>query len=187
MEIETIEKTLRPEYYCNQLSKSKSYVGLTPTQVCALTMVIDDSYLSEWELFKFKRLFWESVRNKYIFGGLAVGVGYYSTPYIFGILNVEKAYWRHLKLYTALAVGYVVYREFNIRTIPSRHFHDIITQEEPKGKYLRTVMKETHPRKWSIISKQLADMGYNFKEMNEYSQKETMPHPNNKFDNSLRI
>ena len=41
------------------------------------------------------------------------------------------------------------------------------------------------PRQWSLISKQLHEQGYNFREMNEYYEKVTMPDVTNKFDNSF--
>jgi hypothetical protein len=62
--------------------------------------------------------------------------------------------------------------------------HDVITQPEPNGKYVRTILKENFPRQWSLISKQLHDTGFNFREMNEYSEKKVMPDVTDKFDNS---
>jgi len=41
------------------------------------------------------------------------------------------------------------------------------------------------PRHWSMISKTLADQGYNFREMNEYHERTVMPDASNKFDNTF--
>ncbi len=60
----------------------------------------------------------------------------------------------------------------------------MLTQPEPNGKYLRTTVKQEFPRNWAMISKELHRMGYEFKEMNEYSAKEDMPDVTDKFDNS---
>ena len=67
---------------------------------------------------------------------------------------------------------------------PSKSFHEIITQPEPNGKYTRSLFSHNYPRTWAKISKDLYAQGYNFREMNEYSEKETMPDVTNKFDNS---
>jgi hypothetical protein len=60
----------------------------------------------------------------------------------------------------------------------------VIIQPEPNGKYFRTTIKETYPRNWAMISKDLHAMGFDFREMNEYTGKETMPDVTDKFDNS---
>jgi hypothetical protein len=65
-----------------------------------------------------------------------------------------------------------------------RHLHEVMTQPEPNGKYVRTTVKELLPRNWSMISKDLHRMGYNFREMNEYSEKDVMPDVTDKFDNT---
>jgi hypothetical protein len=49
---------------------------------------------------------------------------------------------------------------------------------------MRTTLKETYPRNWAMISKELHRLGFDFREMNEYSGKEIMPDVTNKFDNS---
>jgi hypothetical protein len=65
-----------------------------------------------------------------------------------------------------------------------RPFHEVLTQPEPNGKYIRTILKEQYPRHWSLISKQLHELGYNLREMNEYDNKIYMPDVNNKYDDS---
>ena len=49
---------------------------------------------------------------------------------------------------------------------------------------MRTLVKEILPRNWSMVSKELHSMGYNFREMNEHSEKDTMPDVTDRFDNS---
>lgn len=40
------------------------------------------------------------------------------------------------------------------------------------------------PRQWGLISKELHNQGYNFREMYEYHESKIMPEATNKFDNS---
>jgi hypothetical protein len=49
---------------------------------------------------------------------------------------------------------------------------------------MRTTLKEEYPRNWAMISKELHRLGFDFREMNEYSGRETMPDVTDKFDNS---
>ncbi len=65
-----------------------------------------------------------------------------------------------------------------------RAFHEVITQPEPNGKYLRTLLKENFPRHWSLMSNRLYNMGYNFREMSEYDARSVLPTADNKFDNT---
>jgi hypothetical protein len=60
----------------------------------------------------------------------------------------------------------------------------VVTQPEPNGKYIREALRINFPRHWSIMSKQLYGMGYNFREMNEYHDREIIPDPDNKHDTS---
>jgi hypothetical protein len=50
---------------------------------------------------------------------------------------------------------------------------------------VRTILKENYPRNWGMISKKLHDMGFDFREMNEYSGKVSIPDVVDKFDNSM--
>jgi hypothetical protein len=59
-----------------------------------------------------------------------------------------------------------------------------VTQPEPNGQYVRNILKENFPRQWSLLSKQLHQQGYDFREMNESTEKLTLPDVDNKFDNS---
>lgn len=186
MELEQIEKTLRPDYLCHQKHQKVNYVGLTPHGFWNLAPFLDDDYLSEWEIFKFKTLFKDQFQKSYIFPSLAFVVMYYASPYYLGLTRKNFSKFKPMKLGCAGVLSYLIYNEINLYPFPSKHFHELVTQPEPRGKYFRTVLKEQQPRKWALISKQLHEMGYNFQEMNEYSNKETMPYPDFKFDNTRR-
>ena len=61
----------------------------------------------------------------------------------------------------------------------------MVTQPEPNGRYVRRTLKEQFPTNWALISRQLHQMGYDFKEMNEYSDNIYMPDVTYKWDNSM--
>ena len=186
MEISIIEKHLRPEYFKAQKSKKMKYVGIAPKTYFHLMTVIDDDYLSEWECFKFKTLFADMALMSYIVPTIIFMGGYYALPRLLG-LKASGALGRMRKTRVSFGAifGFMLYREFNLRLFPNRNFHELVTQPEPRGKYFRTLLKENRPTKWAEISKQLHSLGYNFREMNEFSEAETMPLNPNKFDNSL--
>ena len=183
MEIEVIEKTLRPSYYRNQKFKWYNKVSISPALLKPITNSIDDDYLSEWEVFKFKQL-----NQQLLIYSIAVPIGccalfYYSTRRIFALENVAKN--KVLRIFLSLVGGTIIQREILMYPWYNRHFHEIITQPEPRGKYIRTYLRDVHPNKWKFLSKGLNDMGYNFREMNEYSDKIDMPNLTGKFDNNL--
>lgn len=183
MEIPIIEKTLRPCYYKKQQSLKTEYVGLTPFQIMNFYIFLDDEYLSEFETYKLKKVFYSSALLGLISPFVAMYLGYRAAPYFLGYIDKQRSTYRFISISFGIVVGLLVYRELDLRLIPNRHFHEVLTQPEPRGKYVRTVMKNEQPRKWAIISEKLHKLGYNFKEMNEYSGKETMPLPSNKFNN----
>jgi hypothetical protein len=84
----------------------------------------------------------------------------------------------------ALMMTVISYSIASTYSWPSKSFHDIITQPEPNGKYVRSTLKDQFPRHWSHISKDLHSLGFNFREMNEYNNKTEMPDVINKWDNS---
>lgn len=186
MEIAEIEKALRPDYYRKQVNKKYNYCSINFLTLMELHSHIDDDYLSEWEVFKFKNMFWrESILKGYLtlFGATAV----FHSLLTHRILGIEKkrGFNRYNIFILSFIFGSLVTKELALRNTQNKDFHEIITQPEPRGKYLRTTLKNSFPRNWSMISKDLHDLGYNFKEMNEYSNKEEMPLPTNKFDNNL--
>jgi hypothetical protein len=185
MELNIIEKTLRPSFFHSQHSKTKKYIGLGPASYYQFLPYLDDDYLSEWELFKLKTL------NKYYYA-LSIGVPslaflgfYYLSPKIFGYIDGYRPQYKMVRIVLGMSLYSIVYTEMNMYPFPNKHFHELITQPEPRGRFIRKTLKDVHPRKWSLISKELNEMGYNFREMNEYSGKESMPENVNKFDDSI--
>jgi len=101
-----------------------------------------------------------------------------------GIYIDRIQYYRHIKIYISLGLTLFFWHGINCYPWPSKSFHEIVTQPEPNGKYVRSLLSHNLPRTWGKISKDLYTQGFNFREMNEYSQKEVMPDVTNKFDNS---
>ena len=184
MELNVIEKTLRPSYYCQQMNKKKNFVAIGPHAYYQFIRYLDDDYLSEWELFKIKTC------NRF-FCALSIatpcavaGLFYYLAPKLLGQIDGYRSHFKTIRLGVGISIASLVYAELNMYPLSNRHFHELITQPEPRGKFVRQTLKETHPRIWSLMSKQLNELGYNFREMNEYSNKITMPEITTKFDNS---
>lgn len=93
-------------------------------------------------------------------------------------------YYRPVKIFTSIAFtsGFILL--VSMFNVPSKPFHEIVTQPEPNGQYVRKLLAHNLPRHWAKVSKDLHYQGYNFREMNEYSHKDVMPDVTNKFDNS---
>lgn len=93
-------------------------------------------------------------------------------------------FYRLLRYTFSFSMAGCAYSIVNCYNWSNKIFHEIVTQPEPNGKYVRTLLKESYPRHWSIISNQLHELGYNFKEMNEHSENLYMPDVTYKHDNS---
>jgi hypothetical protein len=109
---------------------------------------------------------------------------YLITPKLMGLYIDRIQFYRPTKLFIAatLSSGFILMASMS--TIPSKPFHEIVTQPEPNGQYVRKLLAHNMPRHWAKVSKELYNQGYNFREMNEYSHKDVMPDVTNKFDNS---
>ena len=72
-------------------------------------------------------------------------VVYYAVPKLFNLIDISNrfSYYRTFRIITTLSITLVIYIAFNTRTLPSKHFHELITQPEPNGKYVRTTLKVT--------------------------------------------
>ena len=119
-------------------------------------------------------------------GPAVLGVGFYLVaPYFFRIYSHRMIFYRNIKMVFAAQCTIMSWMVINSYPWSDKTIHDLITQPEPNGRYLRRTLKEQFPRNWALISKQLHEMGYNFKEMNEYSENIYMPDVTYKFDNSM--
>lgn len=108
----------------------------------------------------------------------------FAFPYIFKQYVYNVTSMRSIRYAFAFQCCVMSYIYLNTKTWKSVPFHDLITQPEPNGKYLRTILKSNFPNIWAEISSELHKLGYNFKEMNEYSAKEVMPDITYKWDDS---
>lgn len=55
------------------------------------------------------------------------------------------------------------------KQVPRRLYTEIFTDEGQDGRYVRLELRESTPKLWAFVSKQLYDLGYRFEEMNEVS------------------
>ena len=133
---------------------------------------------------KFRVLFREKVNQSFYVPAMMYPVFYFLTPKLMGTYIERVQYYRHFKIYISLGMTIFFYHWANCYVWPSKSFHEIVTQPEPNGKYVRSLLAHNLPRSWSMMSKDLHTQGFNFREMNEYSEKEVMPDVTNKFDNS---
>jgi hypothetical protein len=133
--------------------------------------------------------FRETFKSKYIQSigyPVLIGVGFFvASPYLLRLYSHRIVFYRFYKFIFACNFMTMSWMYLNTKTWSSKPLHDIITQPEPNGKYVRTILKENFPGNWNLISKELHNLGYNFKEMNEYSDKQTMPDVTYKFDDSM--
>jgi hypothetical protein len=133
---------------------------------------------------KFRETFKTKMYESYV-APLVLGLGFYiAAPKMLRLYVHRHIYYRTYKLLFAFNFGTMSYMYLNTKIWPSKTIHELITQPEPNGKYVRSVLKNQFPRNWSQISKQLHESGYNFKEMNEYSENVHMPDVTYKWDDS---
>ena len=101
-----------------------------------------------------------------------------------GIYIDRVQYYRPIKIYVAITLSSAFILYTSLLSIPSKPFHEIITQPEPNGQYVRKLISHNMPRQWASISRDLYLQGDKFREMNEYSHRDVMPDVTNKFDNA---
>jgi hypothetical protein len=134
---------------------------------------------------KFRSVFKRKMLESY-FAPLLLGVSFFAISHKFmRLYNHRQGFFRMLKLCMSVGVGMMGYIFINTFPWPNKQIHDLVTQPEPNGQYVRNILKSNFPRHWSMISKKLYTQGYNFREMNEYSEKIDMPDVTDKYDTSV--
>jgi hypothetical protein len=185
MELSVIEKYVRPDYYCKQKNLSRKYVAVSPLTYFSSINLLDSDYLNDWERHKIRQATTYYQKHYLLIPLFTTSFFYYYGLSIMGYLTPMRPQYKIKRLLIGLMMGGITQTIISIRTYPSKDYHELLTQPEPRGAYLRTAMKESQPRIWALLSKELADLGFNFKEMNEYSNKETMPNITTKQDDNL--
>jgi hypothetical protein len=133
---------------------------------------------------KLRNVFWEKYLQSITVPAVLFVFFYRYNNKIFGIIQDRPTFFRSFRMFSSFLLSAMVYLQISCYPWPSKHLHDVITQPEPNGKYFRKTVSQIYPRNWGMISKQLHDMGYNFREMNEYDEKEVMPDVTDRFDNT---
>ncbi len=124
------------------------------------------------------------MKESYIIPLVLFGVYFRYSGKLLALYVDRIVFYRALKTIVAFNLSTATYIAMNSYAWPNKRFHEIVTQPEPNGKYVRTILKENYPRHWSTMSAKMHDLGYNFKEMNEYSENMYMPDVTYKFDGS---
>ena len=85
-------------------------------------------------------------------------------------LGVNRMHANYKLLFGPFAFFYLIQNYRNgFKQVPRRLYTEILTDETPDGKYVRSELRESTPHLWAHISKQLYELGYRFEEMNEVS------------------
>lgn len=133
---------------------------------------------------KFRELFSKMIAKSALFP-VVIMIGSYSlVPKMFGLYVNRRVFYRLLKWNVAMITTFLSWTILNAYPWSDKTLHEVLTQPEPNGKYVRALLKDNYPRHWAMISKDLHDLGYNFKEMNEYSENIYMPDVTYKWDAS---
>ena len=153
--IKSIEKNLRPDYYKKQIKLDTKYVGLPPQAyfnflkyidvidiiyLITITLIQDD-YLTEWEVMKFRTVFKSVFFTSFVIPVSTFAVFWLAFPRMFGFIAFRSQFYRSLRLACTLTNMGCVYALVNSFPFPNKQLHQIITQPEPNGQYVRKVMR----------------------------------------------
>ena len=147
-----------------------------------LLKYIDDDYLTEWEVLKFKDLYGYQIANLAFqhTSAFLLGVGL-SYIVMNPVIKVNQIGFIQ-RLPVAALFGTFFWIQSGNWMRSNEVFHEIIWQPNPHGSYVRKVIRYHFPKWWSQISETLHENGYNLKEMNEYDKQIEMPSIEDRFD-----
>lgn len=180
----SIEKHIRPSYYKKQKNLDNKYVGLPPQSYFSLLKFIDDDYLTEWECLKMRSTFKTMWNLSFTLPLATFGVFWIGFPKMFNMFTYRPQFHRMFRIMFCSANTLCAWVLFNSFPFPNKQFHQVLTQPDPNGQYIRRIMRDNLPRQWGLISKELHRQGYNLTEMYEYDAALVMPEATNKFDNT---
>ena len=120
MDFSLIEKHLRPSYYKTQKKKSMSNVGLPPQTFFAFICHIDDDYLTDWEVMKFKEVF-----RKKMFESMGIPIAlsimfYNLSPYFLRIYVNRVHFSRMYKSMICTNLTIMSYLYINTKPFPNK-------------------------------------------------------------------
>lgn len=120
MDFSLIEKHLRPTYYKTQKKRSLSHVGLPPQVYFAFITHLDDDYLTDWEVMKFREIF---KRKIYESMGLPVVMGvmfYVASPFYLRIYVNRVHFYRCYRFVISFGLSLMSYLYINTRPFPNQ-------------------------------------------------------------------
>lgn len=175
MELNVIEKTLRPKYYNKQKNLTRKYIAISPETYFTWIYTVDSKYCSEWEKLKIQHTNKKYSRQRLTINAISFYLFYKYGLKMLGYLETNRPKYKLIKISLGFVGMQLVGLVLSLYPFRNKDFYELITQPEPRGSYLRTHFKSNRPRVWSLVSKQLSEQGFNFKEMHEYSDNKVMP------------
>ena len=176
-----LERKLNPKRFFRR-GKRDNLCKISLNYYWDLLKYVDDDYLSEWEILKFKDLYANQLGNMIWQTLSCFGLGYVATSIIMSptIISPTNGYLLRLPMLAVLTSFLCVQSPHWMR--PNQEFHEIMWQPNPHGSYVRKVVRFHFPKLWEDVSANLHENGYNLKEMNEYDNQVEMPELSEKFD-----
>ena len=179
-----MEKKLNYERY-RMRGKRDKYCKLSLNYYWDLLKYVDDDYLTEWEILKFKDLYGYMLSSQVLIHASAFGLGVLlSYPIMHPIISTSTHGFIN-RLPVAAMLGFFLSIQAGNWIRPNQYFHEIMAQPNPHGSYIRKVIRYHFPRLWNQTSHTLYENGYNLIEMNEYDSQTRMPELDDEFDTSL--
>ena len=162
-----------------------TYSRISLNQYWDLLKYVDDDYLTEWEVLKFKDLYGDQLMSLVSVHWLAFSAGFALSYPIMSPIIRGSTHGYLSRMPVGFLLGFCLSHQSGFWCRPNQIFHEILTQPNPHGSYIRKLIKYHFPRWWSELSGNLHENGYNLVEMNEYDKQIKMPELDNKFDSAM--
>ena len=156
-------------------SRADNHCKLSINYYFDLLKYVDDDYLSEWEILKFKDLYSHMLANMACQTITSFGFGFALSYIIMSPTLRSPSNGYALRMPIGFLLSFFLTTQSGFWMRPSTQFHEIMAQPNPHGSYIRKVVRYHFPKLWSQVSSNLHVNGYNLKEMNEYDKQLDMP------------
>lgn len=151
----------------------------------SLNYSLQDDYLTEFEVLKFKEMYCDHLRYCGIYWGFNLSAGMFTSYMLMGpVIKNLNIHFAH-RFAPGVAFAFFFSIQLSNFARPNQAFTEIVCQPAPHGTYVRTVIKEHFPVWWYNVSKQMHAQGLSLPEMNEYDRQTEIPRTHTKFDASI--
>lgn len=120
MDLSVIEKTLRPAYYKKKANKKILNVGLPSQAYFYFLQHVDDDYLSEWEVMKYRECFKSSWNKGFYIPFGTFALAYALSPILSGIFMQRIYIFRIYRLVQSCCLGFMTYFYLNTGLVHSK-------------------------------------------------------------------